>query len=117
MSFLIDSFGLDQSSTCFVMYFKILPAFTLFVLAWAFLTVANSLAWKKILLRYDPFGTHKHGDDGGPYCNCRQCCYFGCPKKNKEIDVGGDEGCSKTEKKYNLEYRDGQKEEQFAQDE
>ena len=46
------------------------------------------MVWKKILLRYDPFGTHKHGDDGGPYFNCRQCCYFGYPKKSKEVDPG-----------------------------
>ena len=75
------------------------------------------MVWKKILLRYDPFGTHKHGDDGGPYFNCRQCCYFGCPKKSKEVDPGSaDKGGSKTEKKYKLEYRDGQ-EEQFSQEE
>ena len=74
------------------------------------------MVWKKILLRYDPFGTHKHGDNGGPYFNCRQCCYFGCPKKSKEVDSGSDKGGSKTEKKYKLEYRDGQ-EEQFSQEE
>ena len=56
------------------------------------------------------------GNDGGPYFNCRQCCYFGCPKKSKEVDPGSDEGGSKIEKKYKLEYRDGQ-EEQFSQEE
>ena len=81
MSSLIDHFGLDDTSTCFVMYFNMLQAITLFILAWLVLTGVNSLAWKKILQRYDPFGTrHETGDQGGPYCSCRQCCYFGCVK-------------------------------------
>ena len=95
------------------MYFKILPAFALFILAWAFLTGANALAWKKV---YCCNKLPLVGNDGGPYFNCRQCCYFGCPKKSKEVDPGSDKGGSKTEKKYKLEYRDGQ-EEQFSQEE
>ena len=87
VSFLVSRFGLD-TDTCFVMYFNLMPPFALFAFAWAILTTFNSLAWKEVLTRYDPFGTLKHlADMGGPYYNCRQCCYCGLScKRKREID-------------------------------
>lgn len=82
ISYFISRFGLD-TSTCFVMYFDLLPHVSVFIIAWAFLTGSNAFVWKKILQRYDPFGSRAHGDEGGPYCGCRQCCYFGCASIGK----------------------------------
>lgn len=80
MSQLIAHFGLDDTNTCFVMRFDMLPAFSLFVVSWFFMTGFNAFAWKVVLKRYDPFGTQQEDwDSGGPYF--RQCCYFGCFKK------------------------------------
>ena len=85
MSRLISSFGLDDTNTCFVMYFALLPAVALFVVSWACLTGFNVMAWKVVVKRYDPFGTHAHEQDaGGPYCSCRKCCYFGCCRKKEQ---------------------------------
>lgn len=80
---LIDEFGLD-TSTCFVMRFDMLPAVALFVVTWVVLTVFNAVAWKQVLSRYDPFGSHQEdGDKGGPYWRFGQCCYFGCLRRQK----------------------------------
>ena len=84
VSSLMATFGLDETSTCFVMYFGILPAFALFIVSWACMTGFNALAWNAVMRRYDPFGTHsKEADSGGPYCNWKSCCYAGCFKKNR----------------------------------
>lgn len=86
VSHLISRFGLDDT-VCFVMHFDMLPAFALFVVAWACLTGFNAFAWSTVLKRYDPYGTHsEEGDNGGPYCNWRQCCYFGCFRKRQQSE-------------------------------
>lgn len=101
MSSLIAKFGLDDTSTCFVMRFDMLPAIALFVVAWAFMTAFNVIAWKAVLKRYDPFGTHSRmGDEGGPYCTWRQCCYYGCFRKDQreEVQFTGKSGTGESEK-------------------
>lgn len=81
-SWIINRFGLDQEY-CFVLYFRIFPMATLLFCAWIYLTLFNAAAWRTVVRRYDPFGTQEALEDtGGPYCNCKQCCYFGyCRKK------------------------------------
>lgn len=73
---LISAFDLDTAD-CFIMYFNVFPSFILFVVAWAWLTTVNALAWKVILKKYDVFGNYESGQRGGPYCACQQCCH--CP--------------------------------------
>ena len=71
------------------MYFDLLPHVSVFIIAWAFLTGCNAFVWKKVLQRYDPFGSRAHGDEGGPYCGCRQCCYFGCASNGQLLEEEG----------------------------
>ncbi|KAL7549430.1 hypothetical protein ACHAWF_012699 [Thalassiosira exigua] len=96
VSYMIDNFGLD-TNTCFVMYFELHPSFALMVIAWALLTGFNAYAWNTVIKRYDPYGTYaREGDNGGPYCRFRHCCYFGCfwPKRREptaEMAITADE--------------------------
>jgi len=96
ISYFISRFGLD-TSTCFVMYFDLLPHVSVFIIAWAFLTGLNALVWKHVLKRYDPFGSRAHGDEGGPYCGCRQCCYFGCASAKRQKHLEEEESDDKQE--------------------
>lgn len=83
ISWIVDRFGLDQEY-CFVLYFRIFPMAALLFCSWIYLTLFNAVAWRIIVRRYDPFGTQEALEDsGGPYCNCKQCCYFGHCRKKK----------------------------------
>ena len=66
--------------------FVLMPTFTILITAWIVLTGFNSLAWKKVLQRYDPFHTFAEGDRGGPYCSCdNEFCFCFHPNLTKNV--------------------------------